>query len=121
MSMRSKKSQRQFWDKLRRETLINSTASSLRLAGVNITNKQVAQIVHQSIAGFTEKTSEKNLSPKQRAVWGYLQNVEEATPGEIARETHVARPTVSQALDALRCLKKIERIGQGRTTRYRKI
>jgi DNA-binding transcriptional ArsR family regulator len=50
-----------------------------------------------------------------------LSTKEEATPGEISKATNVARPTVSQALDVLRRLKKVERIGQGRTTRYKKI
>ena len=61
------------------------------------------------------------LSPKQLTVWQYLENVAEATPGEITKTTQVARPTVSQALDVLVRLKKVKRIGQGRTTRYRKI
>ena len=64
---------------------------------------------------------EKLLSPKQIAVWQYLQTVPEATPGKIAKQTKVTRPTVSQALDRLMRLKKIERIGMGRTTRYKKI
>jgi DNA-binding transcriptional ArsR family regulator len=63
---------------------------------------------------------ERLLSPKQFAVWRYLQTVDEATPGEISSATKVARPTVSQALDVLMRLKKVERLGQGRTTRYRK-
>jgi Fic family protein len=63
---------------------------------------------------------DKLLSPKQIAVWEYLQTVPEATPGEIARHAKVARPTVSQALDRLTRLRKVERIGMGRTTRYRK-
>ena len=70
---------------------------------------------------LSKENVERLLSPKQLAVWEYLQKVEEATPGTIARTTGTARPTVSQALDALMRLKKIERIGQGRTTRYRKL
>ena len=63
---------------------------------------------------------EKLLSPKQLLVWQYLLKVSEATPGEISKITKVARPTVSQALDTLLRFKKVERIGQGRTTRYKK-
>lgn len=62
---------------------------------------------------------EKILSPKQLIVWRHLESVEEATPGDVTQATGVARPTVSQAIDVLMRLKKIERIGQGRTTRYR--
>lgn len=63
---------------------------------------------------------EKLLSPKQLAVWQYLQSVDEAAPLEISKKAKVARPTVNQALDRLLSFKKIERIGLGRSTRYRK-
>jgi len=64
---------------------------------------------------------EKLLSEKQLAVWQYFQKVEETTTGKIVKKTKIARPTVRQALDALLRLKKIERIGQGRSTRYKKL
>jgi DNA-binding transcriptional ArsR family regulator len=70
---------------------------------------------------LSQENIEKILSPKQLTVWQYLESTHEATPGEIAKTTEIARPTVSQALDVLLRLKKVERIGQGRTTRYRKI
>ncbi len=62
---------------------------------------------------------EKILSGKQLAVWHYLNRVGEAPPGEIARGTGVARPTVNQAVLKLLNLEKIERLGLGRSTRYR--
>ncbi|MFH0853564.1 MAG: Fic family protein [bacterium] len=74
----------------------------------------------QAINLLSRENIEKLLSPKQLAVWQYLEQVTEATPGQIAKAAHVARPTVSQALEVLLRLKKIERIGQGRTTRYRR-
>ncbi|MFA6271404.1 MAG: hypothetical protein WC657_09460, partial [Candidatus Paceibacterota bacterium] len=64
---------------------------------------------------------EKLLSQKQLSVWEYLQTVAEAAPGEIAEESKVARPTVNQVLTKLLKLKKIEKIGSGRGTRYRKL
>lgn len=64
---------------------------------------------------------EKLFSPKQLEVWNYLQKVPEATPLEICRETRIVKPTVVQALNRLVTLKKIERIGMGRGTRYRKL
>jgi len=70
---------------------------------------------------LSKENIEKLLSRKQLAVWQYLQEVEEATPGEIAEKVKVARPTVNQVLNKLLRLKKIERIGLGRSTRYRKI
>lgn len=75
----------------------------------------------QAIELLSKENIEKLLSLKQILVWEYLLKVREATPGEISKETKVARPTVSQALDTLLRLKKVERIGQGRTTRYRKL
>jgi len=64
---------------------------------------------------------EKLLSRKQLSVWEYLQTVAEAAPGEIVKKTKVARPTVNQSLVKLLKLKKIEKIGSGRGTRYRKL
>ncbi len=70
---------------------------------------------------LSKENIEKLLSPKQLAVWKYLITVPEATPAEISEHANVARPTINQALDKLLRLKKIERIGLGRTTRYKKI
>ena len=75
----------------------------------------------QAIELLSHENIEKILSPKQLTVWRYLETVEEATAGDVAKATGVARPTVSQAIDVLLRLKKIERIGQGRTTRYQKV
>jgi len=69
---------------------------------------------------LSKENIEKLLSPKQLKVWEFLQTVPEAAPGEIARATHIARPTINQALDKLLRLRKVERIGLGRTTRYKK-
>ncbi len=70
---------------------------------------------------LSKETIEKILSHKQLLVWQYLQKVETASPGQMAKETKVARPTINQVLNKLLRLRKIERIGLGRTTRYRKI
>lgn len=70
---------------------------------------------------LSKESIEKLLSVKQLAVWEYLQKVEETTTGEIVKKAKVARPTVKQALDKLLRLKKIERIGLGRSARYRKL
>jgi len=61
---------------------------------------------------------EKTLSQKQLAVLEYLQKFKEATPRDIAKNTKIARPTVNQALEKLISIKKVERIGMGRSTRY---
>lgn len=70
---------------------------------------------------LSKENIEKILSQKQLAVWEYVQAVNDASPGEIAKKAMVARATVSQALDKLLRLKKVERFGLGRSTRYRKI
>src|SRR3989338_9908699 len=112
----------EYLKELKRRTLIQSTASSLRLSGIKITEKEVEQIVNRPASNsFFHKNIEKILSPKQSAVWNYLQSVSEATPGEIAKKAKVARPTVNQSLHKLLRLKKVERIGLGRSTRYRKL
>ena len=69
---------------------------------------------------LSKENIERLLSKKQLIVWQYLQKVEEATTGEIVEKVKIVRPTVKQALDRLLRLKKIERIGLGRSTRYRK-
>lgn len=69
---------------------------------------------------LSEENIEKLLSVKQLAVWRHILSVDEATPMEISKGTKVARPTVNQALNRLLSFKKIERLGSGRSTRYRK-
>jgi len=66
----------------------------------------------------TEKI-ETLLSPNQLLVWNYLVGVSETTAGTIVKKTKVLRPTVNQALVRLLEMKKIEKIGMGRTTRYK--
>jgi len=70
---------------------------------------------------LSDANFEKTLSPNQLAVWRYLQTVPEASPQAIADVAGVARPTVNQVVNKLLDLQKIERIGQGRATRYRVI
>lgn len=71
---------------------------------------------------LSNENIEKLLTPKQMKVWQYLRDSETpATPMAIARKTKIAQPTVRQALDKLMKLKRIERIGQGRSTGYKKL
>lgn len=70
---------------------------------------------------LSKENIERLLTQKQLAVWSYLQTVDSSTPREISEQTKVAYPTVRQAIDKLMRLKKIERIGQGRSTSYRKL
>lgn len=70
---------------------------------------------------LSKENIEKLLSEKQLAVWKFFQQVEITGTGEIVIGTDIPRPTVKQALEVLLKLKKIERIGQGRSVRYKKV
>ena len=63
---------------------------------------------------------EKMLSPTQAESLGIYAKKLEVTPKELSEELKIPRPTVNQVLSKLIELKKIERLGQGRSTRYRK-
>ena len=65
------------------------------------------------------KELEKLLSEKQMEVWQFLQTAQSSAPREIADHTGIAYATVRQALNKLMDLKRIERMGQGRATRYK--
>ena len=80
----------------------------------------VLQQSKMAIRLITQENVETLLSPKQLAVWQYLQKVDTASPNEIAKYADVARPTINQVVNKLLHLKKIERIGQGSSIRYRK-
>ena len=75
----------------------------------------------RAVSLLSKEAIEKLFSPKQLLVLDYFQNVDEATPGELSKKLKIARPTVNQVLSRLIQFKKIERIGLGRSTRYRKI
>jgi len=68
---------------------------------------------------LSKENIEKILSEKQLAVWQYITEVKETSTGDIAKNTNIARPTVKQTLEVLLKLKKIVRVGLGRSTRYK--
>ena len=82
------------------------------------------EIVYQQVKLATVLLStesiEKLLSPAQLKAWEYLQKTTEAAPKELSEKLNIPRPTVNQVLNKLMELKKIERLGQGRSTRYRR-
>jgi len=75
----------------------------------------------QALLLLSSTTLEKLLTTKQLAVWGYIQSVEYSSPREISERTGIAYATVRQSIEKLLKLKKIERLGQGRGTTYKKI
>lgn len=75
----------------------------------------------QAIDLLARTQTEQLLSPQQELVLKHITGATEPiAPGGIARATSVPRPTVNQALQKLLRLKLIERIGSGRSTRYRR-
>lgn len=76
---------------------------------------------HMAVDLLSLSNIEKTLSPQQLLVWQSLPIDEEVTPGEITTKTGVPRPTVNQVLTKLLQLKRIERVGLGRSTRYRRL
>ena len=70
---------------------------------------------------LSKENIEKILSEKQLVVWHYIEKTKKTSTGDIMKNTKVVRPTIKQALDVLLRLKKIERIGLGRSARYRKL
>jgi len=74
----------------------------------------------QMAIGLLSKESIGNLlSEKQLAVWNYFNEHEIITPKELRNNLKIAGPTVVQILNKLLEMKKIERIGKGRATRYK--
>ncbi len=74
----------------------------------------------QALALLTHAQTEQLLSPQQELVWKNIPQTGTTTPSEMARAAGVPRPTVNQALQKLLRLKMIERIGSGRSTRYKR-
>ena len=70
--------------------------------------------------GLLSKESIENLlSGKQLAVWNYFNGHEIITPKELRDNLKIAGPTIMQILNKLLEMKKIERMGKGRATRYK--
>lgn len=74
----------------------------------------------QALDLLAHAQTEQLLSPQQELVWKNTPQTGTATPGEITLAAGVPRPTVNQALQKLLRLKMIERIGSGRSTRYKR-
>jgi len=89
--------------RLKQSVLVTSTGASTRIEGARLSDDDI----------------EKLFSPRQLAVWRYLQSAPEVTPKDLSQELGIPRPTINQVLNRLLDLDKIERIGLGRSTRYR--
>ena len=81
----------------------------------------VLEQAKRAVSLLSKEAIENLFSPKQILVLEYFQTRDEVTPGELSKKLGIARPTINQILLRLIHFKKIERIGLGRSTRYRKI
>jgi Fic family protein len=70
---------------------------------------------------LSKEKIEKLLSEKQNIVWNYIKNIDKTTVRDIVEATKINRSTVKQILEVLMRFKKIERIGQGRSTSYKRV
>jgi len=84
---------------------------------LDVTLKQAKE----AITLLSAENIEKLLSPAQLKVWQYMQSRVEVTPKELSENLDIPRSTISQVLNRLMDLKRIERLGLGRATRYRVI
>jgi Fic family protein len=83
--------------------------------------KIVLEQLERAIDIISHKEVSKLLSPQQDIAWTYIDKQDKVvTPLEISQATNIPRPTINQILNKLLQLKWIERIGVGRTTRYKK-
>jgi Fic family protein len=74
----------------------------------------------QLAVGLMSKDSiDHLLSEKQMSLWDYIQNKKTVTPRELREALNLPTPTVQQILRKLLSLKKIERMGEGRASRYK--
>ena len=77
------------------------------------------QQAREAIQLLSAENIEKLLSPTQLKVWEYMQSRPEVTPKELSETLGIPRSTINQVLNRLMTLKKIERLGLGRATRYK--
>ena len=89
--------------------------SPWQLFFLNILLKQT----QMAIGLLTKESIENLLSEKQSAVWNYFNQHEIITPKELRDNLKIVGPTITQVLNKLLEMKKIERIGKGRATRYK--
>lgn len=83
--------------------------------------KTILKQSEMALALVTADSIESLLSEKQLAVWNYILEKGIVTPRDIQEDLKIPVPTILQSLNKLLKLKKIERMGAGRGTRYRLI
>lgn len=110
-----------YYISLRRSQKIIGTAKENITDWLNFFLDIVLKQSQMAVELLSKENIEKILSEKQMTVWEYIEKVKETGTGDIVKNTKIARPTVKQTLEVLLRFKKIERIGLGRSSRYRKL
>ena len=72
----------------------------------------------RAITLLSGESIEHLLSEKQMEVWNYIQEHKKVTPRELQQQLKIPAPTILQILNKLLNMKKIERMGEGRSVRY---
>jgi len=83
--------------------------------------KILEQQALQATSLLKRSNLEIDLSPAQQKVWEVFADNGIVSPKAIMSQSGVPRGTLAQAIEKLLQLKMIERIGLGRSTRYRKL
>lgn len=110
-----------YYISLRRSQKTMGTKKESVIDWLNFFLDMVLKQSQMAIEILSKENIEKILSEKQIIVWQYIEKAKETSTGDIAKNTKIARPTVKQTLEVLLKLKKIERIGLGRSARYKKL
>ena len=83
--------------------------------------RTVVEQAEQALPLITDELNENLLSPIQLAIWQcFTLSEQELTVRQLADETKIAHSSIKKALERLMSLRKIQRIGQGRSSRYKK-
>lgn len=105
--------------------VLNQSQQSLKTDKPNITPWLLffLEIIRSQAKLATELSQKERietlLSEKQLAVWHLIMTKQEITPKEIRETLKMPTVTVLQVLNKFLSMKKIERLGAGRSTRYR--
>ena len=75
----------------------------------------------QAIKLITDEPVERFLSERQLRVWDYAHSVESFSRGEVVKATGLNPRTVDHTLRKLLNMNRIERFGQARATRYKRV
>ncbi|MEK7116628.1 MAG: Fic family protein [Patescibacteria group bacterium] len=114
--------QNEYYMSLRQTQKLHKTENEDILAWVIFLLDALIEQTNRAKNLLNKNQPENIMSPKQLEVWNLFKNIEVLGVKEISEKLENETPlvTIKQALSRLVSLKLIERIGLGRSTRYRK-